>query len=78
MSEIGKINQVSNVLRTNQLSGTKKTETTKNNVPIEKVAKTNDQTPVDIEKVNRLKNEISNGTYKVDSLKIAKSILEQI
>lgn len=33
---------------------------------------------MDIEKINRLKNQIENGTYKVDSRILAKKILEKL
>lgn len=34
--------------------------------------------PMDMEKINRLKNEIESGTYKVDSRILAKKIVEKL
>lgn len=34
--------------------------------------------PMDMEKINRLKNEIESGTYKVDSRVLAKKIVEKL
>ena len=34
--------------------------------------------PMDMEKINRLKQQIENGTYKVDSRILAKKIVEKL